>query len=74
MTATEEAELRQETERLRGQVAALADCATLFLDFYGMETNAFVAKYGRGVSTKTLGDRARLALAKAGLLTPPSSG
>jgi len=42
----------------------LATCQ-LMLDFYHMNTDEFVAKYGTGISTRTLGDRARAAIAKA---------
>ena len=36
----------------------------MMLDFYHLETNAFVAKHGRGVCTRDLGDLARAALSQ----------
>jgi hypothetical protein len=39
--------------------------AVRFLDFFNMETDAYVEKYGTGDSTRTLGALARAALKKA---------
>lgn len=35
------------------------DLAQLYLDFYNLDTNTFVQKYGAGISTRTLGDKSR---------------
>jgi hypothetical protein len=58
----------QANARLVAAAPDLANVAQLFLDFYNLPTEEFVAKHGHGVSTKTLGDAARAALRKAGVL------
>jgi hypothetical protein len=45
--------------------AELLEVAKLLLDFYNLETQLFVEKYGHGITTRILGDRARAAIAKA---------
>lgn len=42
----------------------LVACCQLMLDFYNMDTDLFVKKYGTGISTRTLGDRCRAILTK----------
>ena len=51
--------------RLIAAAPDLLEVAKLLLDFYNLETQLFVEKYGHGITTRILGDRARAAIAKA---------
>jgi hypothetical protein len=47
------------------RIESLTDALHLALDFFGADTEVFVAKYGAGMTTRGLCDRLRAALAEA---------